>query len=208
MRQAILSIGPLLLAVLFLGCSANAPEPAAATEPATPSAAPAATASEAQTPAPTQQGEFSVSSSGIADGVIADAFGARGEQTAQRGVPSRSFALSFQNIPQGTACLALSMIDPDGGDWVHWLAAGIPAADLPENASVDLAGSMAQGQNSFGFTGYGGPTPPSGTHSYVVTVYALDEPVDLENGFSLEAFLQAIDGKVLASAVLTGDYSR
>lgn len=150
--------------------------------------------------------DFSVASAGIVDGVMADAFGMRGTQLNGY-VPTRSLPLRIENAPDGASCLALSMIDPDGGDWVHWLAINIPVGDLAENASIDLAGSFVQGLNDFQTVGYGGPTPPSGVHTYVITVYALSETVPLEEGFTLEDFTQAIDGKVLESAELTGTYS-
>lgn len=150
---------------------------------------------------------FSVSSTGIVNGVLGDSYGARGKQKAQ-GIPNRSFPLSFEQIPDGTACLALSVIDPDGGNWVHWLATNIPPADLVENASVDLASKMVQGKNDFGFVGYGGPTPPSGTHTYVITVYALSETLPLQDGFSYKQFEESLTGKTLASDTLTADYAR
>ena len=149
---------------------------------------------------------FSLSSTGIVDGAIADDFGARASQT-KAGIPNRSFELAFANVPEGTVCIALTMIDPDGGDWVHWLVANAPVEGLPENASVDLADSLLQGKNDFRFTGYGGPTPPTGTHTYVITVYALSEVPALSNGFSLKELTQAIEGKVLATAVLNGTYT-
>lgn len=152
--------------------------------------------------------EMTLSSTGVTNGVLADAFGKKGTQR-HKGVPTRSLPLSIGNLPEGTRALALTMIDPDGQNWVHWLAANLPVtADLPENASIDLAEQMAQGKNDFGAVGYGGPTPPSGTHTYVITVYALSEPLPLKDGFKLKAFQKALDGKVLAAAVLKVRYSK
>ena len=92
---------------------------------------------------------------------------------------------------------------------MHWLATNLPVAEeIPQNSSIDLAGQMVQGKNDFGFIGYGGPTPPSGTHTYVLTVYALSEPLVLKDGFKWKAFQKALDGKILAQADVTGDYSK
>lgn len=157
-------------------------------------------------PSEAPSADFAVSSSGIVNGVIQDAYGARGAQKTN-GIPGRSFALSLSNIPEKTACLALSVIDPDGGNWVHWLAVNLPADDLAENASIDLADQIVQGKNDFGFVGYGGPTPPSGTHTYAITVYALSSSVDLKNGFSQKQFQNAIDPLIIATATLKGDYT-
>jgi len=164
------------------------------------------TAGAAATETAEASGEFTVTSAAIVDGVMNDAFGMRGTQIDEY-VPTRSLPLTVANAPEGAACLALSMIDPDGGDWVHWLAVNIPVGDLAENASLDLAGTFVQGLNDFHTVGYGGPTPPSGVHTYVITVYALSETVALEEGFSLDDFTQAVDGKVLAETVLTGTYA-
>ncbi|MEA4869750.1 hypothetical protein SDC9_108772 [bioreactor metagenome] len=198
---------------LLLACQAQTPPAqspvAAAIETPVPTGIPVPAASVnpvVESPAPPAPGNFSISSSGIVNGVLADQFGERGMQK-ENGIPTRSFALSVQNLPDGTACLTLSVTDPDGGDWVHWLAANLPAGDLPENASIDLAANIVQGKNDFGFVGYGGPTPPSGTHTYVITVYALREPLSIDNGFSQKQFEQAMHQKILASATLTADYT-
>ncbi len=205
----------LLLLLVFSGCQQQQSAPVMVTDiTPTPSQQelaalpdiPIQTATE--TPAATEapSDAFSLTSAGIVDGVIADDYGARASQT-KAGIPNRSFALAFANVPEGTVCIALTMIDPDGGNWVHWLVANAPIEGLPENASVDLADSLLQGKNDFRFTGYGGPTPPTGTHTYVLTAYALSEAPALENGFSLNELSQAIEGKVLATAVLNGTYA-
>ena len=209
-----LSILLTLAMLAMLGCApavTDDPAAQAAQEPATiaeatdePKQAESAETTEVETAA--EPAEFTVNSAGIVDGVLDDAFGMRGTQLDGY-VPTRSLPLTIENVPDGTACLALSMIDPDGGDWVHWLAVNIPVGDIVENASVEFAGSFVQGLNDFHTVGYGGPTPPSGTHTYVITVYALSETVSLAEGFSLDEFLQAIDGKVLASVELTGTYA-
>lgn len=203
--------------LMALGCAAPAPaaEPAPAeAAPAEAAATPAPTATPASTvtPDPTPMPDMEVVSGGIVNGEMGLAYGAKGEQFVQGGVPSRSLPLTVNYVPPDTKALALTMIDPDGGNWVHWLAAGIAVdgivCDIPENASIDWADRLVQGKNDFGPNGYGGPTPPSGVHTYVITVYALSEEVELENGFSLKALTAAMDGKVLAKAVITGTYAK
>jgi len=209
MRRTVFSIIALVALLLLAGCQTLSPaviQPTASPSPDVTASSTSVSDVPSTAPAEAVSTDFTISSSGIVDGVILDAYGARGEQKAN-GIPSRSFALSLQNIPANTACLALSVIDPDGGNWVHWLAANLTNGDIAENASIDLAGNMVQGKNDFGFVGYGGPTPPSGTHTYVVTVYALSSSVDLKNGFSQKQFQTAINPVVIASATLTGDYA-
>lgn len=152
--------------------------------------------------------QMALSSAGVVNGVLADAYGKKGDQL-RKGVPTLSPPLTLENIPKETKALALTMVDPDGHDWVHWLAADIPAAaGFPENGSIDLSGQITQGKNDFGQVGYGGPTPPSGTHTYVITVYALARPLALKEGFSLKTLKKALAGIMLAQAVLTADYSK
>lgn len=151
---------------------------------------------------------MTVSSAGIRNGVLGNEYGRKGTQK-NKGIPTLSPPLTVQNLPQGTAALAVTVIDPDGGDWVHWLATNLPAVgEVPQNASIDWAEQMVQGKNDFGQRGYGGPTPPSGTHTYVITVYALSEPLALKAGFRVWKLDEALEGKVLGQASLTGDYSR
>lgn len=209
MLRIIYSIAAIVALLLFAGCQPLTPvvaQPAASPSSNVAASSPSVSDVPSTAPAEAASADFAISSSGIVDGVILDAYGARGEQKAN-GIPSRSFALSLQNIPANTACLALSVIDPDGGNWVHWLAANLTNGDIAENASTDLANDIVQGKNDFGFVGYGGPTPPSGTHTYVISVYALSESVTLENGFSIKQFQAAIEPVVIASTTITGDYA-
>jgi len=200
----------LFAAALFLsaGCAA----PAGESEPA---AAAQTNAAQADSPVPAETEttalakdavEFAVSSTGVTDGVLDDRYGMRGSQL-ENGVPTLSPPLSFAGVPADASCLALVMTDPDAGGWVHWLAANLPLGDLAENASIELSQSIVQGQNDFGTAGYGGPTPPSGTHAYAITVYALRAPLELADGYSLADFQAAIEGNILAEAALTATYA-
>jgi Raf kinase inhibitor-like YbhB/YbcL family protein len=164
--------------------------------------------SESETVAQTP---MSLSSAGVAGGILGDAYGMRGNQQ-DNGVPTLSPPLSVQNAPNGTVGYAVVMLDPDskplcGYEWTHWLAAGITTEEISENASINSADDMVQGQNDFGALGYGGPTPPDKPHTYKITVYALDAKPDMENGFSKDELLSAINGHILAQATLDAKYS-
>ena len=162
-------------------------------------------------PEPTAMPDMEVTSSGIVDGALGLAYGDKGEQFVNSWIPSLSLPLTVNYIPEGTKTLALTMIDPDGGNWVHWLACNIAvdgtSYELQENASIDMADSMVQGKNDFDPVGYGGPTPPSGVHTYVITVYALSDTLALDAGFRLAALQTAMEGLILAEAVVTGTYA-
>jgi phosphatidylethanolamine-binding protein (PEBP) family uncharacterized protein len=54
-----------------------------------------------------------------------------------------------------------------------------------------------------------GPFPPSGTHHYEFTLYALKtEKLDLPEKVSLETFMKAVEQSSLATAKLVGKFAR
>ena len=122
--------------------------------------------------------------------------------------------LQWAPPPSGTKSLALVSDDPDapGGTWVHWIVYNLPPSlrVLPEAfpPNEELPDGTRQGLTSFGRTGYGGPCPPSGTHRYVFTLYALDVVLALPPRSSARQLDEAIKGHVLAQAELMGTYRR
>jgi Raf kinase inhibitor-like YbhB/YbcL family protein len=113
--------------------------------------------------------------------------------------------LTIKGVPPGTKSLALIVNDPDApiGNVIHWVAWGIPAdtTELPENAKT-----AGKGNNTRGKVGYMGPCPPTGTHRYYFTVYALDTELNLPEGTTADALMKAIHGHILAEAELIGLY--
>lgn len=116
--------------------------------------------------------------------------------------------LEVSDVPEGTAALALVMDDPDApmGTFDHWLVWNIPAGttEIPEGAEPE----GVQGRSGFGTLGYGGPCPPSGTHRYRFKLYALDQELDLAHGAQKPQLEEAMQGHVLAEALLEGNYRR
>lgn len=124
-------------------------------------------------------------------------------------------ALRWSEPPAGTQSLALMLEDPDapGGTWYHWLIWNIPghAGGIWEHVAPkrNLPGGMAQGENSFGKTGYGGPCPPRGqTHRYVFHLYALDRKLDLRGGATQLQLEHAMRGHVKSEAEWMGHFGR
>ena len=120
--------------------------------------------------------------------------------------------LAWSGAPGETKAVALTVLDPDARDFVHWLAANLPTGmggdgSIAEAATGTLAAGV-EGRNSGGQAAWYGPCPPSGEHRYVFTFYALSERPDLAAGFSREQLMSAISGKVLASGTLTARYRR
>jgi len=120
--------------------------------------------------------------------------------------------INWSGAPAATQSFAVSMLDPDAGNFVHWVVYGISesATGIPQGATDenDLADGGRQGENSRGEVGYTGPCPPSGTHTYVFTVYALDTDIHLAAGVSLETLEGAMAGHILASGELRGRFGR
>ncbi|HJT63642.1 MAG TPA: YbhB/YbcL family Raf kinase inhibitor-like protein, partial [Candidatus Limnocylindria bacterium] len=113
--------------------------------------------------------------------------------------------LEWSGAPDGTVAYALIVHDPDANGYIHWVVGNISAtlANFPEGYSTELPEEAAQGVNGTESIGWLGMCPPSGTHSYIFTLYALSEPADVLLGVNATALLEAIDGKVLDQAVLT-----
>ena len=78
----------------------------------------------------------------------------------------------------------------------------------PEGAASSL---LAQARNDFGDAGYGGPGPPPGrgAHRYRFHLFALDVArLDLGAAARVADMEQAMDGHVLASALVVAPYQR
>ncbi len=116
--------------------------------------------------------------------------------------------LSWAEGPPGTAAFAVVVTDPDAGGFVHWGLANIPADTTELQEGAGGAGIGVESQNSFGRSGWSGPCPPSGTHRYEFSVYALAEELDLSAEPSPDELLRAMDGKVIATGRLVGTYRR
>lgn len=117
---------------------------------------------------------------------------------------------AWSGVPRGARSLAFILDDPDapGGTWTHWTFWNLPAAakGLEEGADVTAAGAV-QGRTSNGTQGYHGPCPPSGTHRYVATLYALSQPLSLQQGATAQQMRAAMTGRIVAQARLAGTFA-
>jgi Raf kinase inhibitor-like YbhB/YbcL family protein len=123
-----------------------------------------------QAPAAGATTGLTVTSSAFTDGgTIPDAFTCTGDRQRP--------PLAWTGDVKGATTLAVVVDDPDapGGDFVHWIVVDLP----PTTAGVigDLPAGARQIKNSGGDAGWTPPCPPSGTHHYRFTVYALDTPI-------------------------------
>jgi Raf kinase inhibitor-like YbhB/YbcL family protein len=126
--------------------------------------------------------------------------------------------LAWSGAPSGTKSFALIVDDPDAPDpaapkmtWVHWVLYDIPATttDLPEAVQpAALPPGTREGINDWKRTGYGGPCPPIGRHRYLHKLYALDVVLPDLKRPNKAALEKAMEGHVLAQAMLVGTYQK
>lgn len=119
-------------------------------------------------------------------------------------------AVSWEGAPPDTVAMALIVDDPDARGFVHWVVfdmTGTATGGLADGVSAS-PDAPPQGKNDFGRIGYGGPCPPSGTHRYVFTLYALSEELGLPGTPTADEVRAAARGRILAEARLTGTYER
>jgi Raf kinase inhibitor-like YbhB/YbcL family protein len=124
-------------------------------------------------------------------------------------------ALAWSGAPARTETFALILHDPDAprkGGFTHWVIYNIDqnVKSMQENVpgQETVAGLGVQGRNDGGKIGYMGPCPPSGTHRYNLTLYALNTRLSLKPGATHGELTAAMDGHVLATAAWMGTYSR
>jgi len=136
-----------------------------------------------------------ISSAFQEDGSIPKKYSCKGEDVSP--------PLSWSGQPEATVSLALTMTDPDAHGFVHWVVWNIPAS-ASSFAEGEVPTSAVEGRNNFRRVGWGGPCPPSGSHHYVFTLYALDSALDLREGATLSDLQEAMSGHILGQASLTG----
>ncbi|MCX8006594.1 MAG: YbhB/YbcL family Raf kinase inhibitor-like protein [Coriobacteriia bacterium] len=131
------------------------------------------------------------------------------------GARNTSVPLAWSGAPPATKSFAVFVIDrhPVARNWVHWAVVDLPPSvtALPAGISGSLEPPARELVNTFGSRGWGGPMPPPGTgdHRYEFVVYALDVPaLRIPDAPAATDIERALDGHVLARAVLTGVYSR
>lgn len=188
-RRALLLVVAGLLAAA--GCSGT-PGPAAGGGAASSPSVPASSAS------PETAGSITVTSSAFADGAqIPSAHTCHGAGTPP--------PLGWSGIPSSASSIAVTVTDPDapGGNFVHWALLGIPVTVDRLTGVTPPAGATAL-PNSAGGTGWTPPCPPSGTHHYLFTVYALDRPAPAAGGAGTPEIIGTLAAQSVASGRLTG----
>jgi Raf kinase inhibitor-like YbhB/YbcL family protein len=118
-------------------------------------------------------------------------------------------ALAWEGAPQGTVSFALVVDDPDARGFVHWVVFDIrggSSGSLPEG--VRPTDAPSQGRNDMGQKGYTGPCPPSGTHRYRFTLWALSGRLNLTGNPSAAETRTAANNLILGQTTMTAAYTR
>lgn len=117
-------------------------------------------------------------------------------------------SFNFEWIPERTKSLALIVDDPDApnGIWTHRIVWNIPKTSVIEENKLPLW--TVQGKNSWWTLPYRGPCPPSWTHRYYFTAYALDEFLDLSSWSSKQAFQNALEKHIIDTTYLMWIYKK
>jgi Raf kinase inhibitor-like YbhB/YbcL family protein len=110
--------------------------------------------------------------------------------------------LSWRSVPASARSLALVVSDPDAprGTFLHWILYDLGPGD-GGIAGGGAPASAREAENSAGKSGWSAPCPPSGTHRYRFTVYALRERA---SGESTQQVLDAVERAAVARGTLTG----
>jgi Raf kinase inhibitor-like YbhB/YbcL family protein len=118
--------------------------------------------------------------------------------------------LTWTAPPDGTAELALSVVDVDAQGFVHWLVYGLPAEAGSVGGAEPLVDGAAEATNSFNDVGWGGPcpVPGAGPHRYELTLYVLDQQIEMPADTPTNDLLTAIEAATASSATFTGTFER
>lgn len=170
---------------------------------------------ETAAPAPTpQRPRMALTTTAFTDGgIIPDKY-------TQNSPSPVSPALTWTNVPDGVVSFALLINDPDTSlkktseEVLHWMIFNIPgsARELPEAipATANLPDGAVQAVNTgnkIGYMGMGaGAAGPY--HHYTFILYALDTKLTLGPDATRASLLKAVDGHVLAKAVVAGRFHR
>jgi Raf kinase inhibitor-like YbhB/YbcL family protein len=206
-----------VLATLTAACGSGSLSSSAAPQPTSPGPSSAQPTSPSAT-APTAQGSASMEVTMPASGSPTTTFALTSTAFPAGGAIPRKYScdgegmsvpLAWSGRPSGAVELALLVVDPDANGFVHWVAAGIPptASGLREGASGSKDVPV-EGRNGAGRSGWTGPCPPSGTHHYEFTLFALSKSLGLAPGVTAEELRSAVARATIATATLVGTYRR
>ncbi|MEL6891063.1 MAG: YbhB/YbcL family Raf kinase inhibitor-like protein [Actinomycetota bacterium] len=154
-------------------------------------------------PAPAA-GAFSLTAPWATGGVIDQRYGCDGSNAAP--------PLAWNGVPDGTVELAIALVNESdlsrGRPFAHWVMTGIDPS-LPGLAENDRPVGTSVGLNFFGNVGYDGPCPtPGDTHVLRLTLYALNQQLEVADELPAAEMLDAIDAVAFDERSVTGSSTR
>lgn len=118
-------------------------------------------------------------------------------------------SLFIEDIPNNATSLAMLVFDSDviygDKELTYWLLWNLPP-DIGEFSSDNLPSSVVQGTNDMGIVGYSGPMLARNIHHVHFLIFALDIEITLDSSATRNLFDDAVNGKFLEHASLTGMY--
>lgn len=113
-------------------------------------------------------------------------------------------SFEWTDIPENTKSFAFTVEDPDcpSGLFYHWIIINIPSNQRTISQNKFPGKAI---KNSWGLSKYKGPKPPSGTHHYHFTIYALD--VESLSIRSYEDFNNSVNAHIIDKAEIIGLFS-
>jgi hypothetical protein len=117
--------------------------------------------------------------------------------------------LTIAEVPEGTKSLAIIVDDPDApsGTFTHWIIWNIDPSTTEIQAGT-VPQKSQEGTNSGGRMGYTPPCPPSGSHRYFFTLFALDTTIGLDGKAKKAELEAAMAGHIILQTNLIGTYGR
>lgn len=115
--------------------------------------------------------------------------------------------ITWSGPPDGTLSYALVMLDlSTDPETVHGVACDM---ETTVTDTTDIPDDLACGAlNYLGALGYAGPCPPAGeTHTYQVTIYALDTAELGANSTDADTVIDAIENAALDSDLIRGTFT-
>lgn len=120
----------------------------------------------------------------------------------------------IEGIDSKARSIAITLDDashPIFQNFNHWVIWNIPIQTIipegiPRGKQVDMLCNAIQGI-AYGRNRYKGPKPPfKSIHTYVFTIYILDNMIDLDANSRKKALLNKIEGHVLQRSTLSGKF--
>lgn len=116
-------------------------------------------------------------------------------------------ALSWTTVPVDAVEVAVTMVDLDA-DFIHWVMFAISPTRTALGESEVPPGAI-EWTNDFGDKGYGGPCPPGGdTHTYLFTVHALNQQVEVADDASATEVVDLLNQTSILESSVSGTYAR